>query len=552
MIMDRNTLLAFLLIAVILILTPFYMDVVSPPKKSEQTTTIKEPTPITPSPDAIRPERSQQQTDPPLTATPNNKEKHFYIKTDLYSAVISTMNGGSISSFEMLNYKMADSLPVQLINEFNNNNLLIKTRSIDGETLSFGGAWSSSLPHKTTINADRTQQSISFSRLVYGKEITKVLTFYPHTYKIDVETNLTAVLPHLSQGVYSISWEGGMPVTEKSLKDDVFYFKGYVYQGEELYTPKLKKDTSLDKKFIGQTDWVAIRSKYFTAALIPGVPGSAATISGTHDGNIPRFNAALHREISNHSITSLYLGPLQYDRVKALDVGLEKIMNFGWSFIRVIAKGVLALLVAMHNVIPNYGVVLVLFSILVKIVVYPLTKKSYQSTRKMQDVQPLLNALKEKHKNNPQQLNKATMALYKEKGVNPMGGCLPLLIQMPLLFALFQVFRSTIELRGAPFILWIQDLSAPDTLLHVAGFPINILPILMTITMLLQQKMTPAQPGQQKNMMYMMNVFFLFIFYRFPSGLNLYYTLFNLLTILQQKYLTPHTPSALPVSKRKK
>ena len=136
-----------------------------------------------------------------------------------------------------------------------------------------------------------------------------------------------------------------------------------------------------------------------------------------------------------------------------------------------------------------------------------------------------------------------------------MGGCLPMLIQMPLLFALFQVFRSTIELRGEPFILWITDLSAPDTLLEIGGFPINILPLLMAVSMFIQQKMTPtaAGAGQQKQMMYFMNIFFIFIFYRLPSGLNLYYTLFNVLTILQQKYLNPQqadTPAPAIVKKK--
>ena len=120
--------------------------------------------------------------------------------------------------------------------------------------------------------------------------------------------------------------------------------------------------------------------------------------------------------------------------------------------------------------------------------------------RQMSTVQPKLKALKEKHAKDPQKLNKATMALYKEEGVNPMGGCLPMLIQMPLLFALFQVFRSTIELRGEPFMLWITDLSAPDTLFEIGGFPINILPLLMAVSMFIQQKMTPtaAGAGQQK------------------------------------------------------
>jgi YidC/Oxa1 family membrane protein insertase len=221
-------------------------------------------------------------------------------------------------------------------------------------------------------------------------------------------------------------------------------------------------------------------------------------------------------------------------------------MNFGIAPIRPISKGVLWLLKFLHQFIPNYGVVLVLFSILVKILVYPLTKKSYKSTKEMQAIQPLVAELKEKHKKDPTKLNKATMALYKEHGVNPLGGCLPLLLQMPLLFALFQVFRSTIELRNAPFVFWINDLSSPDIIYHlpfslpVYGGHIAVLPLIMGITMFLQQKMMPTQAsGQQKFMSYFMTGFFILLFNNFPSGLNLYYTLFNVFTILQQKFLTP-------------
>ena len=222
-------------------------------------------------------------------------------------------------------------------------------------------------------------------------------------------------------------------------------------------------------------------------------------------------------------------------------------MNFGWTLIRPIAKGVHYLFTKMHVYIPNYGVVLILFSLLVKIVVYPLTKKSYESTQKMQAIQPQLNTLKEKHKNDQQKMSKAQMALFKEHGVNPLGGCFPVLLQMPLLFSLFQVFRSTIELRVAPFVLWITDLSAPDTInnlpftIPVYGDHIAVLPILMGVTMFIQQKMMPTQAGgQQKLMSYFMTIFFTLLFNNFPSGLNLYYTLFNVLTILQQKFLTPH------------
>ncbi len=529
------------------------MGIVSPPAPDE-TSTVEQASERDITPPALQPAplKTPVKTRAEQTSFDVNDQEEtlVYLNTDLYNAVVSSKNGGSLLSFTLKDYSMADSLPVQLINSYNKNNLLVRTQSIDGEPVELNQNWAFS-SDVTSFDVYDNPVSLTFKTSLFNEPVEKVLTFYPQSYKIDVSVNLVPVLSQLAQDSYSLSWMGGMPVTEKRVDDDLTYFKGYVYQGEELYTPGLKKNTTLNKKYTGVTDWVAVRSKYFTSALIPKEKGSAAEVSGDHDGTTPRYNVSVHQSVLDGKETSLYLGPLQYDRIKELGVSLEKIMNFGWSFIRHIAKGVLYVLVALYDIIPNYGVVLVLFSIIIKIIVYPLTKKSYQSTRKMQEVQPLIAALKEKHKNNSQQLNKATMELYKEMGVNPMGGCLPVLIQMPLLFALFQVFRSTIELRGAPFFLWIQDLSAPDTLFHIASFPINILPLLMTITMLVQQQMTPTQPGQQKSMMYMMNIFFLFIFYRFPSGLNLYYTLFNLLTILQQKYLTPHTPTA-PAVKQKK
>ena len=220
-------------------------------------------------------------------------------------------------------------------------------------------------------------------------------------------------------------------------------------------------------------------------------------------------------------------------------------MDFGWAFIRPISKGVLYALTRMHEHIPNYGFVLIVFSFLVKILVYPLTKKSYQSTSAMQKIQPQVNSLREKYKNNPQKLNQATMQLYKEKGVNPLGGCLPMLLQMPLLFALFIVFRTTIELRNEPFVFWIKDLSSPDVIfslpfsIPIYGSNVAFLPILMVISTFIQQKMMSGgvQQPQQKMMQYFMTGFFFLIFNTFPSGLNLYYTLFNVLTIAQQKLI---------------
>jgi YidC/Oxa1 family membrane protein insertase len=198
---------------------------------------------------------------------------------------------------------------------------------------------------------------------------------------------------------------------------------------------------------------------------------------------------------------------------------------------------------SIHQYIPNYGLVLILFGVVVKILVFPLTKKSYVSMKSMQNLQPKVQELRDKYKDDQQKMNQEMMKIYKEHGVNPMGGCLPMLLQMPLLYALFIVFRSTIELRGAEFIGWITDLSQPDTVftlpfsLPLYGANVNILPIVMGVTMIIQQRMTSSVSSQQqKMMMWFMPVIFLLIFNNFPSGLNLYYALFNLMTIIQQKW----------------
>ncbi|MCH7860027.1 MAG: membrane protein insertase YidC [Candidatus Marinimicrobia bacterium] len=260
---------------------------------------------------------------------------------------------------------------------------------------------------------------------------------------------------------------------------------------------------------------------------------------------------------------TVYLGPLSYFIIKDLEVDLERIMNFGFALIRPISKFVLYSLVFLHKYIPNYGVVLILFALAVRIVTNPLTKKSSYSTQKMQMVQPQVKELQAKYKGNPQKLNKEMMALWKAEGVNPLGGCLPILIQMPLLWALFVIFRTTIELRGAPFALWITDLSAPDVIftlpfsIWLYGDGVTVLALIMGVTMFVQQKLSGAASNpQQKPMMYMMTGMFFLIFNQFPSGLNLYYAFSNILGIVQQrrihKSLMLSQPSPAPKKGHKK
>jgi YidC/Oxa1 family membrane protein insertase len=194
----------------------------------------------------------------------------------------------------------------------------------------------------------------------------------------------------------------------------------------------------------------------------------------------------------------------------------------------------------LHSFIPNYGLVIIIFSIIIKLVLYPLTKSSMRSMQRMQKLQPLITELREKYKEDQQKQNVEIMKLYKEYGVNPAGGCLPMALQMPILFALFTIFRSTIELRHQPFMLWMDDLSAPDILIDLP-FKIPLLgmsfisglALLMAATMFIQQKMSVKDP-RQKSMVYVMPVMFWILFNAFPSGLNLYYFMFNILSIGQQ------------------
>ncbi len=559
--MDKKTLLAFLLIAVVLILMPYYMKTVAPPvqpaAQSDSMAVVQTLQRQSDSRSAYKNNIQPEKTDVVSTAYQKVQnvvsDRKVEVETPLYVAIVSNKNGGSFSSFILKNYRATDSTSVQLVDNFNNNNLLFEAVSVDGVLLVLGAPW-------TLVNSGNNfdvmdvAKTLTFSTIVLGKTVTKSLTFYPNSYKVDISFDLSQIKDQISQGVYSLSWNGGLPATEKNLKDELFYYKAYVYQGDELSSEKLRKNKTLSESYRGQTNWAGTRNKYFLSAIVPVDYAVGASLSGKYDANTPQFDVTIKQQVNSSNSFSLYLGPLEYKSVASLDVNLEQSMSMGFALIRPISRGVLAALVAMHKFIPNYGIVLIIFSILIKIIVYPLTKKSYQSMRAMGTLQPKLKALKEKHAKDPQKLNKATMQLYKEEGVNPMGGCLPMLIQMPLLFALFQVFRSTIELRGEPFMLWITDLSAPDTLLEIGGFPINILPLLMAVSMFIQQKMNPtaAGAGQQKSMMYFMNIFFIFIFYRLPSGLNLYYTLFNVLTILQQKYLTPHHQPVAPPAKIKK
>ena len=559
--MDRNTIAAFLFIAIILILYPLYLEIITPEKikppgdniqTSRRYEVLTENTT-----EKIKTENVETRAGRLYTVYDSPaEEKNITINSNLYQAIISSIGGGSIVSFRLKHHLLKNDSTVNLIDDKNKRSLYLSFVSIDGDPIVLKKPWETDTSLRKIDVTEKSETIIFQQKVIYNDQnylIEKRLTFHPNSYSIDMFLNLSELSDIIHLGNYAVTWSGGLPQTENNPKDELTWFGGYVYQAGKPYafeklSSGIKDDPSYWGKVSGNTDWIAVRSKYFVSALIPetGTGPVEVNLGKARDNqNVYSYKAHFQAKEPGSRL-SLYLGPLEYKRIKDLGVGLSSIMNFGIAPIRPISKGVLWLLKFLHQFIPNYGLVLVLFSVFVKILVYPLTKKSYQSTKEMQAIQPLVADLKEKHKKDPTKLNKATMKLYKEHGVNPLGGCLPLLLQMPLLFALFQVFRSTIELRNAPFIFWINDLSGPDIVynlpfsLPIYGDHIAVLPLIMGITMFLQQKMMPTQAsGQQKFMSYFMTGFFILLFNNFPSGLNLYYTLFNVFTILQQKYLTP-------------
>jgi YidC/Oxa1 family membrane protein insertase len=225
-------------------------------------------------------------------------------------------------------------------------------------------------------------------------------------------------------------------------------------------------------------------------------------------------------------------------------------MQFG--FWGVISVWLLKSMKFFYGIIPNYGVVIIIITILIKLLFWPIQAKSIRSMKEMQKFQPLMNKLREKYKDDPQRLNQETMKLYKEHKINPFSGCLPMLVQIPVFFALYAMLRTSIELRGAHF-LWIHDLSQPDTILTIAGFPLNPLPLLMTGSMILQQRLTPTTgDSQQAKMMMFMPLMMLYFFYTASSGLTLYWTVQQVLSIGQQwwslRQADASPPGAKPIS----
>jgi len=537
--MDKNSVVAIVLIMIIIVgWQLLFRNQTAPqiqtPASQEQiqdTLGVATPSqPVVPARDESKPSAIESQK--PRKRVVIQKEEIVKVENDLFRGLLSSRDGGSVISWKLKNYLGKDGKWVEMVTDTVGGNLSLAA-GLNLDQSAFQVVYD-------TLGEEKIYRFVS--HLDNGVSVEKIFKIIPGTYDVRMGVRFTGLDYGQIRERYSVQWRSGLLPTEKRINDDERYYQAYALQGGELLKTK-EKSTGLRE---GSTDWIAMRTKYFLMALIPETQGRAAFLEGRevqiHYEDeaatqkwrwlTTRIEMAYNRQEVEESWFTLYMGPMDYQELKSHGVQLEKMMNFGWAIIKPFSILFYHVLQFIRGVVGNFGWAIIIFAIMIKIVLYPLTRKSFQSMRKMQALQPKINALKEKYKNDQQKMTQATMALYKEEGVNPMSGCLPMLLQMPVLFALFNLFRTTIMLRQAPFGL-IKDLSAPDGIIALGSTSIHVIPILMGATMIIQQKLSMQDP-KQKAMAYMMPIFFTFMFYRFSSGLNLYYLIFNLVTIAQE------------------
>lgn len=538
--MDKRTLLALALSFVVFLVWSLLFG-----PKPKETPTEKQATPAreesqSPAKERKRPPGPKRE----LMPEAERGSPDITVETELYTAVFSG-SGPQIKSFQLTQYrsKPEKDSPLKELVQVNNK---------DGYGLSLGFLgenipnieWDSYKvnPQNIAVRAGEEPESLIYEwESPQGIRIRTEFLFYADKYEI----GLSVTVANKSDYVIDDTLLFNIAHVPQEMRKSYGSFEGMaLLLGNKLEEVKAGKIEG--KQFLGQISWIAYEEPYFMAAII-SENDKKATAKGAvlPDGEIrisyipPPFN--LGKDQSMTKTFALYLGPRDLYILKTLNKNLAKAINFGWFDI--IAKPLLVALRFFNKYLSNYGLSIILLTILIKILFWPLTRKSYQSMKEMRKLQPMMAKMREKYKNNKQEMNKQLMGLYKTYKINPMGGCLPMLVQMPVFFAFYRILPNSIELRHAPFVLWVNDLSAPERLfsfpftipLMAPPYGIPVLTLLMGASMFLQQKMTPmtGDPAQAKMMM-LLPIVFTFLFINFPSGLVLYWLVNNILSIAQQ------------------
>ncbi len=497
----------------------------------------------------------QQGIPVPAIATPpmavqsyDRAPKEIVVDTDLYTAVF-TEDGGAIKSFRLKKHREThddDSPGMQLV----------KTDGSQGFPLDF--SWGSALGSRVLYESGKQQIQLSAAtnkaelrmsaQAANGLIVERIYTFDNSNYLIDMTVRVINSSGNPLQGIPQLQ-QLNTPFEGVSSPANRFLFSGPVaFVNGELEEVKVGDFEDGPKTIQGAIEWVGYEGNYFLCGIIPiDGAGSTFTMQGTEAltrtmlaGDLDTIQPGGEKEYKYH----IYYGPKKLEMLDSIGYNLGKSVNFGWF--DVIAKPTLWLLNMFYGVVHNYGIAIILVTVLFKALFWPITQRGMKSMKNMQKLQPKMMKIKEKYKSDPTKMNQEVMSLYKTYKVNPLGGCLPMVLQIPVFFALYKVLLQSIELRHAPFMLWITDLAAPDRLWigldipYLGGIP--VLTLLMGASMFLQQKMSPstADPTQAKIMMFL-PVVFTFMFLNFASGLVLYWFINNLLSILQQVLINRDT-----------
>lgn len=491
-------------------------------------------------------------------------EKVIEIESPLFRARINT-NGGRLEGWELRNFSKThdpDSGPFDLI-PHKDARVLVDHLKLGSTDLLAGQNYEYNGPGRIVLDESQPEAEVRLTLQFRAEDRTAVLVktyrFQRDHYGVDMSLHAQGFGPMSDSEIYW-TWSDHVASTHSSFMGIPSPTGG---GGETPFLaamPVILLDKSFKQLPLGKlakgyqsedpVGWIGMTRDYFFFGAAPLDADANTRVSATGNeetGDIEwKLTQAPPSSGDFERNFRLYLGPrdraILQNEGNDFDRVLDQVFLSGLT--RPIVGPMTAFIKAFHKyAIPNYGVAIVMLTLLVKIIFFPLTRKSMLSMKAMKRIQPEMQALKEKHKGDPSRMNQEVMKLYKDAGVNPLGGCLPVLIQLPIFIALYSSIIVSIELRHAPFFLWINDLSQPDLLMSIAGLPIRLLPIVMGVTMLVSQKLTPmagVDPMQQK-ILNLMPVFFTFISWGFPSGLVLYWIVNNLLQIVQQQVINRST-----------
>jgi YidC/Oxa1 family membrane protein insertase len=524
--MEKRTILALVLTMVVIFAWQFYFSPKQPASNTPAQSQQQAPAPTS--------KGASDSTKQPLAPVPQGSTvpaasgqkstKQIVVTTPKLTVTFGDLGGG-MTSVKLKEYKetVSGKEGKEILENLSPYEYLpALSGTADGKA--FSDATVFTADHDSFTVADKPQTLTFTGTLTNGKKVRKIYSFSPDSYKV----GLTIETEGMDQAPLMADF------ATMSLKGASSYsFKGpFVYNGSLEQVSKISEPINKSKSY----KWTGFDLGYFSFILAPKETTKPdLLIAKVGDTPIDRLGL-----LGGRLESDLYFVPNKYSFLSSLNINAEKIVYFGWFDI--LAKPMLWGMNYANRFTRNYGIDIILLTVLIKILFYPLSLKSYKSMKQMQKLQPVIAKLREKYKDDKEKLNKEMMDIYKTKGINPLGGCLPMVIQIPVFFALYRVLMGAIEFRHAPFMLWMNDLAAPEDLFtfHVAGYalPFRILPLIMGVSMVIQQKMTPTSvdPMQEK-MMLLMPIVFTFMFWGFPTGLVLYWLVNNVISIGQQYYI---------------